>query len=319
MPVILSYIQPPDDVLAFMKEHAEVRVVRPKKERDRFYRELAEADALYGAGLEIDEELLQHAPNLKVISNVSVGYDNLNMKAISEKGVTATHTPTVLIDTMADTMIGLMIATARRIPELDHMVKSGSWKKPLTSEHFGTNIHHKKLGIIGMGRIGEETARRARAAFHMDVVYHNRSRKPEAEHSTGASYAELDNLLHSCDFIMLLTPLTEQTRGLIGAEEFGKMQKHAIFLNGSRGPVAVEEEMIQALQDGEIAAAGLDVFENEPIEPDHPFLQMDNVVTLPHIGTATHETRHAMAADAARQCVDGVLGKKPKHVIPGGK
>ncbi|WP_093334707.1 2-hydroxyacid dehydrogenase [Salibacterium halotolerans] len=318
MPKILSYVEPPEDVLAFMKEHAVVTVVRPKKEEERFYEELAEADALYGAGLRIDENLLAHALNLKVISNVSVGYDNLNMGAISKRGITATHTPTVLIDTMADTMIGLMIATARRMPELNNMVKTGGWKKPLTSEYFGTNVHHKTLGIIGMGRIGEEVARRASLGFRMEVMYYNRRRKPDAEHNTGASYAGLHELLQSSDFVMVLTPLTSETRGLINAEAFGSMQQHAVFLNGSRGQVVVEEDLIQALNDGEIASAGLDVFEQEPVDPEHPLLGMENVVALPHIGTATHETRHAMAMDAARQCVDGVHGRTPEHVIQGG-
>ncbi|SFM43638.1 2-hydroxyacid dehydrogenase [Salibacterium qingdaonense] len=318
MPKILSYVEPPEDVLAFMEDHAEVSVVRPKKEEDRFYEELSKADALYGAGLPIGEDLLQHAPNLKVISNVSVGYDNLDMEAISKRGITATHTPAVLIDTMADTMTGLMIATARRMPELNNMVKNGGWKKPLTSEHFGTNVHHKTLGIIGMGRIGEEVARRAALGFRMEVMYYNRRRKPEAETNTGASYAELEELLQSSDFVMVLTPLTNETRGLIDAQSFGSMQQHAVFLNGSRGKVVVEEDLIQALEEGEIAAAGLDVFEQEPVDPNHPLLGMDNVVALPHIGTATHETRHAMAMDAARQCVNGVKGRTPEHVIPGG-
>ncbi|MGY4688696.1 2-hydroxyacid dehydrogenase [Salibacterium sp. K-3] len=318
MAVILSYVEPPEDVLAFMKDHADVKVVRPKKERERFYQELAEADALYGAGLPIDDELLRHAPKLKVISNVSVGYDNLDMEAITKRGITATHTPSVLIDTMADTMTGLMIATARRIPELNSMVKNGGWTKPLTSEHFGTNVHHKTLGIIGMGRIGEEVARRASVGFHMDVLYYNRRQKPEAEKNTGASYADLPDLLQSSDIVMLLTPLTEETRGMIDAEAFRSMQRHAVFLNGSRGQVVMEKDLIQALEDGEIAAAGLDVFEQEPVDPENPLLAMDNVVTLPHIGTATHETRHAMAVDAARQCVDGVKGRTPEHVIQGG-
>ncbi|MFD2705810.1 2-hydroxyacid dehydrogenase [Salibacterium lacus] len=318
MPKILSYVEPPEDVLAFMKEHAEVSVVRPKKEEDRFYEELSKADALYGAGLRMDEDLLKHAPKLKVISNVSVGYDNLDMEAISKRGITATHTPTVLIDTMADTMTGLMIATARRMPELNNMVKNGNWKKPLTSEHFGANVHHKTLGIIGMGRIGEEVARRAAFGFHMEVMYYNRRRKPEAETNTGAAYAELKELLQSSDFVMVLTPLTNETHGLIDAEAFGSMQQHAVFLNGSRGKVVVEEDLIQALEEGEIAAAGLDVFEQEPVDPNHSLLGMENVVALPHIGTATYETRHAMAMDAARQCVDGVKGRTPEHVIPGG-
>ncbi|MFB4163201.1 2-hydroxyacid dehydrogenase [Alteribacillus sp. JSM 102045] len=315
MPMILSYVEPPEDVLALMEEHCDVKIARPRKQKELFYEYLQEADGLYGAGLKVDDHLLDHAPNLKVVSNVSVGYDNLDMKAITRRGVTATHTPDVLIQTMADTMIGLMIATCRRMPELDKLVKEGNWKKPLNSDYFGTNVHHKKLGIIGMGRIGQEVARRAALGFHMDVMYHNRSKKPEAEQETGAIYAELDELLEVSDIVMLLTPLTDETRGMIGAEEFKKMKHDAVFLNGGRGPVVVEEDLIRALQEGWINAAGLDVFEKEPVDSDNPLLQMDQVVTLPHLGTATHETRHAMYVDAAKQCVDGVLGKTPKHVI----
>ncbi|SDH99451.1 2-hydroxyacid dehydrogenase [Alteribacillus bidgolensis] len=315
MAMILSYVEPPEDVLALMKEHCEVQIARPRKQKELFYQYLQEADGLYGAGLKVDDALLDQAPNLKVVSNVSVGYDNLDVKAITNRGIIATHTPEVLIQTMADTMIGLMIATARRMPELDRFVKEGNWKKPLSSHYFGTNIHHKKLGIIGMGRIGQEVARRAAFGFHMDVMYHNRSRKPEAEKETGAVYADLDDLLETSDIVMVLTPLTKETRGMIGAEAFQKMKRDAIFINGGRGPVVVEEDLIHVLQERWIKAAGLDVFEKEPVDSENPLLQMDQVVTLPHLGTATHETRHAMYVDAAKQCVDGVLGKTPKHVI----
>ncbi|WP_240376892.1 2-hydroxyacid dehydrogenase [Bacillus piscicola] len=315
MPVILSYVEPPQDVLDYMKEHSEVRIARPRKQKELFYEYLKEADGLYGSGLKVDAELLEHAPNLKVVSNVSVGYDNLDIQALTEKGITATHTPSVLIDTMGDTMIGMMIATARRMPELDRYVKNGDWQKPLTPEMFGTDIHHKKLGIIGMGRIGEEVARRAAIGFHMEVLYHNRSRKEAVEKEIGVRFAELDDLLAQSDFVMVLTPLTDATRGMIGAREFQKMKKDAIFLNGGRGAVVVEEDLIEALRAGTIKAAGVDVFETEPVDPDNPLLHMDNVVTLPHHGTATVETRHAMFVDAARQCVDGVHGKTPKHVI----
>ncbi|MDA3130880.1 2-hydroxyacid dehydrogenase [Aliibacillus thermotolerans] len=315
MPFILSYVQPPEDVLRFMESHVEVKIARPRKQKELFYQYLKEADGLYGAGLPVNDELLDHAPRLKVISNVSVGYDNLDMAAIRKRGIIATHTPTVLIDTMADTMIGLMIVTARRMIELDRFVKEGQWKKPIFYEHYGTNVHHKTLGIIGMGRIGEEVARRATYGFHMDVLYHNRRRKLEKEKEIGATYASLDDLLKRSDFVMVLTPLTDETRGLIGAREFQLMKQDAIFLNGGRGPVVVEDDLVRALKEGWIRAAGLDVFEKEPVDPTHPLLQMKQVVTLPHIGTATHETRHAMYEDAAKQCVDGVLGKRPQHVI----
>ncbi|MFB5662293.1 2-hydroxyacid dehydrogenase [Alteribacillus sp. HJP-4] len=316
MPTILSYVEPPEDVLSMMKETCEVIVERPKH-KEAFEEALQKADGLYGSGLQVNAELLQKAPQLKVVSNVSVGYDNLNIEDIYKQGVIATHTPTVLIDTMADTMMGLMLATARRMPEMDRLVREGKWVKPTSPEWFGVNVSRKKLGIIGMGRIGEEVARRAGIGFHMDVVYYNRRQRPDAEERCGASYAELDDLLKTCDFVMVLTPLTEQTKHLIGAREFELMKKDAIFLNGGRGPVVVENDLVKALQKGDILAAGLDVFDREPLGEKSPFQELDNVVTLPHIGTATHETRHAMFVDAAEQCVDGVHGRTPAHVIPG--
>ncbi|SFE57275.1 2-hydroxyacid dehydrogenase [Alteribacillus iranensis] len=315
MAMILSYVEPPEDVLAYMKEHCDVRLARPRKEKELFYNYLKEADGLYGAMLKIDDDLLDHAPHLKVVSNVSVGYDNFDMEAITNRGIMATHTPTVLIDAMADSMIGMMIATAKRMSELDRYVKEGHWKKPLTSDMFGMDVTGKTLGIIGMGRIGEEVARRASVGFRMNVLYHNRHRKPEAEKTTGAVYADRDELLETSDVVMVLTPLTESTRGMIGAEEFKQMKERAIFINGGRGPVVVEEDLVQALEKGQIQAAAVDVYDKEPVDSDHPLLKMDNVLTLPHSGTATVETRHAMYQDAAEQCVAGVLGQEPKHVI----
>src|SRR5699024_3696688 len=178
----------------------------------------------------------------------------------------ATNTPDVLNETVADTIFGLLIATARRMPELDHYVKSRKWKNTLSSNHYGTDVHHKTIGIIGMGRIGEAIAHRAHHGFHMDVLYHNRSENPEAEKKYDATYKELDDLLQESDYVVLMTPLTEETEGLLGAREFALMKESAIFINGSRGQTIVEKDLIAALENKEIAAAGLDVFEQEPVE-----------------------------------------------------
>src|SRR5699024_8375605 len=246
--------------------------INPKTDPD-FLHHLKNTDGIMGLELQVDKELLDHAPQLKVVSNVSVGYNNLDVEELTKRGILATNTPGVLDDTVADTIFGILMATARRIPELDLYVKSGNWKNAVAGpEYYGTDVHHKTLGIIGMGRIGQAIAKRGHFGFDMDILYHNRSRKPEAEEKYHATYCSLDELLHHSDFVCLMTPLTPETEGMIGKREFELMKKSAIFINGSRGKTIVEKELIEALQDGDIAAAGLDVFEQEPVQPDNPLL-----------------------------------------------
>src|SRR5690625_1511318 len=253
------------------------------KTDERFLKHLKEVEGIIGLELKVDEELLDKTPNLKIVSNVSVGYNNLNIDELTKRNILATNTPDVLTDTVADTIFGLMLATARRIPELDHYVKSRQWEEALTNEYFGTDIHHKTMGIIGMGKIGQAIAQRGHFGFNMDILYHSRTPKPEAEKKYNAVYCSLEKLLKESDFVVLITPLTPETEGLIGIKEFKLMKKSAMFINGSRGKTIIEKDLIQALQEMEIAAAGLDVFEQEPVEPDNPLLDMSNVVTLPHI------------------------------------
>ncbi|MGY4688665.1 2-hydroxyacid dehydrogenase [Salibacterium sp. K-3] len=278
---------------------------------------LAEADGLIGLGIQADDRLLRHAPNLKVISNVSVGYDNLDLNALTRHGVAATNTPEVLNDTTADAIFGLLLATARRIPELDRFVKEGQWEQQgeLPDEKFGYDVHHRKLGIIGMGRIGEAIAKRAHFGFDMDILYHNRSRKPDVEETYEASYCSMEELLAESDFVCLMTPLTPETKHMMGKKQFQQMKKDAIFINGSRGATVEEEALVEALGSGEILAAGLDVYQEEPIPADHPLLQLENVVTTPHIGSSTGETEDQMSLLAAEN-VDAVLsGRYPPNLL----
>ncbi|SES20545.1 gluconate 2-dehydrogenase [Psychrobacillus sp. OK032] len=276
---------------------------------------LEKTEGIIGLELEVDKELLENAPNLKIVSNVSVGYSNLDMEELTKRNIMATNTPDILTDTVADTVFGLLLATARRIPELDHFVKSKQWKDPLESEHYGIDVHHKTLGIIGMGKIGQAIAQRANLGFNMNILYNSRTKKPEAEAKYNATYCNLDELLKQSDFVVLITPLTEETKGFIGRREFQLMKKSAIFINGSRGKTIIEEDLIEALKNGEIAAAGLDVFKIEPVEHDNPLLNMKNVVTLPHIGSSTFETELKMSELAAKNLVAGLNGEKPPSLI----
>ncbi|MGG1659847.1 2-hydroxyacid dehydrogenase [Brevibacillus sp. NRS-1366] len=306
-PVVLEYVQEACEVVYFEKIDENTAAA--------FYEELKNAEGLLGSGLKVDHELLEKAPHLKIVSNISVGYDNLDISELNRRGIMATNTPNVLNETVADTMIGLLLAAARRIPELDHYVKSGKWTSHLTPTHFGVDMHHKTLGIIGMGRIGAAIAKRAHFGFGMNILYHNRTRNEEVERTYMATHRTLEELCQEADFICLMVPLTPETKNLIGETEFALMKNTAIFVNGSRGATVDEEALVGALQNGQILAAGLDVFVEEPVRHDHPLLSMPNVVTLPHIGSATSETRIGMAQFAAENLVLGLQGKKPPALL----
>ncbi|RKD76119.1 gluconate 2-dehydrogenase [Sinobaca qinghaiensis] len=284
-------------------------------ENERFRAVLQQAQAIVGVELEVNEELLDHAPELKVVSNVAVGYDNLNVTALSKRGIAACHTPGVLNDTVADAVFGMVLASARRIPEMDRFVKEKKWNGVMPDEKFGVDVHHKKIGIIGMGRIGEAIAKRAALGFDMEVLYHTRSRKEKAEDEYGAVYQELPDLLEQSDFVVLMTPLTPDTEGLMGTEEFRRMKAGSIFINASRGAVVDEEALVHALRSGEIRGAALDVFQQEPIQPDHPFLTMEQVITLPHLGSATTENENNMSLLAADNALQVLKGQKPAYMI----
>ncbi|MCM3690489.1 2-hydroxyacid dehydrogenase [Neobacillus niacini] len=281
----------------------------------QFLEELKDAQGIMGSGLKVDSEFLNLAPQLKIVCNTSVGYDNLDLPALADRGIMATNTPEVLNDTVADTIMGLILSTARRIPELDHLVKTGQWETGLEEKAFGVDVHHKVLGIIGMGGIGSEVAKRAHFGFDMEILYHNRSQNQEVEQKFGATYCSMEDLLQKSDFVCLMTPLTPQTEKLMGTREFEFMKESSIFINASRGKTVDEEAMIHALQTGKILGAGLDVFVQEPVMKDNPLLFMKNVVTLPHIGSATYETRFKMAMLAATNLIAGLQGKLPPNLI----
>ncbi|HID4133677.1 glyoxylate/hydroxypyruvate reductase GhrB [Pluralibacter gergoviae] len=277
--------------------------------------EFAQAAGLLGAGGKVDAALLDKMPALRVASTVSVGYDNFDVDALTARKVVLMHTPTVLTETVADTLMALVLSTARRVVEVAERVKAGEWQKSIGPDWYGTDVHHKTIGIVGMGRIGMALAQRAHAGFGMPVLYNARRHHTEAEERFGARYCELDALLEEADFVCLILPLTDETRHLFGAEQFKKMKSSAIFINAGRGPVVDEEALIEALKSGEIHAAGLDVFEQEPLPRTSELLTLPNVVALPHIGSATHETRYNMAADAVNNLINALDGKVEKNCV----
>ncbi|WHZ05212.1 D-glycerate dehydrogenase [Neobacillus sp. YX16] len=316
-PKVIVYKKVDEKVLKFIENTCEVTYFEKLDSQNYplFLKELKDVQGILGSGVKVDKELLDQAPLLKIVCNTSVGYDNLDLTALADRGILATNTPDVLNDTVADTIMGLILSTARRMPELDHWVKTGQWKSGLEEKWFGVDVHHKVLGIIGMGGIGSVLAKRAHFGFDMEILYHNRSRNEEAEQKFGATYCSLKELLKKSDFVCLMTPLTPQTEKLMGTKEFNLMKKSSIFINASRGKTVDEEALIHALQIGQILGAGLDVFVEEPVNLDNPLLSMKNVVTLPHIGSATYETRFKMAMLAATNLVVGLKGDTPPTLI----
>src|ERR687885_2192314 len=262
----------------------------------------------------IDAEFMDAAGNgLKVVANMAVGYDNVDLSAAKERGVVVTNTPEVLNETTADAAFMLLLAAARRLGEGERIVRSGRWEAWGPKMLLGPDVWGKRLGMIGLGRIGEAVARRAKG-FGMEICYWSRSRKEEAEEELGARYLELDELLETCDFFSIHTPLTEETTHLIGAEELGKMKPEAVLVNTSRGPVVNEAALAEALENGRIFAAGLDVYEEEP--KVHPkLLELENVVLAPHIGSASIETRDRMATLAAENLAAVLRGEQPKNPV----
>ncbi|MGO1534276.1 MAG: 2-hydroxyacid dehydrogenase [Halomonas sp.] len=276
---------------------------------------LAKANGIIGSGLAITPELLDAAPNLTAIATISVGYDNIPVNELTQRGIMLCNTPDVLTETTADTGFTLIMTTARRAVELAEWIKAGEWQGSIGPALFGSDVHGKTLGMVGFGRIGQAVARRGALGFGMKVLYSKASPKPELENELGAERRELNELLNEADFVCVTVPLTAETEHLIGAHQFALMKTSAIFINIARGKVVDENALIHALENGVIKAAGLDVFAQEPLPASSPLTQMSNVVALPHIGSATHETRDAMAQRAVDNIRLALQGERPISLV----
>ncbi|GEN47017.1 2-hydroxyacid dehydrogenase [Alkalibacillus haloalkaliphilus] len=303
-----------NDVVKDLEEYFTVEMWQEEEEvvpRDVLLNKAKQADAILSMLTDsIDEELLSQSNNLKVVANMAVGYDNIDVESAKRHQVTVTNTPDVLTDTTADLTFTLLMATARRLPEAVDYIKDDLWKSWSPYMLAGSDIHHKTLGIVGLGSIGQAVAKRA-TGFDMNVIYYNRSRKEEVESQLGIQYTSFDELLEQSDFVVCMTPLTTETEGLFNEETFNKMKNTAIFINSSRGGVVNEDDLYHALKQGDIKAAGLDVFQNEPIRADHPLLSLNEVVALPHIGSSSVETRTEMMKLAARNIKKVLNGEEP--------
>ncbi len=313
--VLYKKLSPP--LMARLQQQAEVTLIESLDAAGlaQLHDALPRAHGLLGASLKLDAALLDLAPHLQAIASVSVGVDNYDIDYLTERRILLSNTPDVLTETTADTGFALILATARRVVELANMVRAGEWTRNVGPAQFGTDVHGKTLGIIGMGRIGEALAQRGHFGFGMPIIYHSHSPKPAVEQRFDAQYRSLAALLQEADFVCLTLPLTAETERLIGAEQFAQMRRETIFINISRGKVVDEQAMIAALSEGQIRAAGLDVFEREPLNADSPLLQMNNVVATPHIGSATHETREAMAACAVDNLLAALAGDRPQNLV----
>ena len=263
----------------------------------------------------IDEEVLAAAPTLKVVANVAVGYNNIDVAVARRRGVVVTNTPDVLTETTADFAWALLMAAARRVVEADHFARSGQWQRWQWDLLWGADVHGKTLGILGFGRIGRAVARRA-SGFDMRVLYHDAVRPaPAVERELRVTYAEPETILREADFVSLHTPLLPETRHLINERTLRLMKKTAILVNAARGPIVDEAALVRALKEGWIAGAGIDVFEEEP--RIHPGLApLPNVVLAPHIASASRDTRIAMATLAVRNCLAVLDGKPPLTPVP---
>jgi glyoxylate reductase len=276
-------------------------------------RRLRDADAVIPMGAHrVSAGAIGAAPRLRVIAVAAVGYNLIDVGAATQRGIAVTNTPGVLTETTADLAWALMLAAARRVVECDRFVRAGRWKGVTWSLMLGDDVHGRTLGIVGFGRIGKAIARRGQG-FAMRVLYHCRRPDPEAD-ALGAAYRAKADLLREADFLVLSVPLTPETRGLVGKAELALVKPTAILINVARGPVVDEAALVDALRERRLAAAGLDVFEEEPRV--HPgLLELDQVVLTPHIGSASRATRLAMATRAAENCLAALRGERPPNLV----
>lgn len=280
--------------------------------RDALKEGVADADALLCLLTDrIDSEVLAAAPRLRVVANHAVGYENVDVAAATERGIVVTNTPDVLTETTADFAWALMLTSARRIPEGIEYVREGRWRTWGPELLLGPDVWRATLGLVGLGRIGSAVARRARG-FEMRVLYHTPNPHPE---ETEAEWVDLDTLLTESDFVSLHTPLTPQTRGLFDARRLSMMKRSAVLINTARGPVVDTQALYEALRDGRLFAAALDVTDPEPLPADHPLVSLPNCIVVPHIASASYATRERMARMAAENVLAVLAGEPAPNAV----
>lgn len=302
--------------LESLKPYAEVYVLpEADSNRDGLIRHLQGKEALLTTVVDpIEESVMDACPGLKIISNYGVGYNHIDLAAASQRDILVTYTPGVLTEATADLTWALLLDVARRVTEGDRLVRKEGWKGWTPRFMLGTEVHQKTLGIIGMGRIGQAVARRA-SGFGMSVLYYSRTRLPEnREQELGIRFAALPDLLKKADFVTLHTPHSKETHHLIGEKELRLMKDSAYLINTARGAVVDEQALIAALKEKRIRGAALDVYEREPHVPEE-LRSMEQVVLAPHLGSATEETRKAMAELAVENLIAYFKGQRPRHLV----
>jgi glyoxylate reductase len=306
-----------DDILSLLAMDCDVRANGEDRPMGRaaLLEAVAGADGFLSMITDaVDAELMDRAPRLRVVSNMAVGYNNIDVAAATERGIVVTNTPGILTEATAELAFALILASARRVVDLDRRTRAGEWTCWAPMLFLSREVSGKTLGVVGLGRIGRAVARRAKA-FGMKVLYHNRARLDDSEErNLGVEYAEFDGLLKRADFVSMHVPLSGETRHLIGRRELGLMKPTAYLVNTSRGPVVDEAALVEALRAKRIEGAGLDVYENEPILAPG-LTSLGNVVLMPHVGSATVETRMKMARMAAENLLAGLRGERPAHVV----
>lgn len=312
--VVFSQIDP--DILARLQAQYQVVQINPKlgDVNQQISAAVQDADGMIGAGRVLNASTLATAKKLKIISSVSVGYDNYDLAYLNQQKIWLANTPYVLTETTADLAFTLLMSAARQVPRLDQWTKTGQWQRTVGAAQFGVDVFGKTLGIIGLGTIGAAIARRGFHGFNMNILYHNRQEKPEVAEALNAQYCTLNTLLQQSDFVVVAVDLNADSQALIAAAELAQMQAHAVLVNISRGSVIDENALIEALKSQQIFAAGLDVYQKEPLQSSELF-QLDRVVTLPHVGSATAATRKKMAELAYKNLVDGLDGRKPRTLV----
>ena len=313
---VVVFSQIDTDIQNKLEQNYQVSYIQPKlgDVNQQLLQQVQDADGMIGAGRLLNRNNLASVTRLKIISSVSVGYDNYELDYLNEKKIYLSHTSHVLTETTADLAFTLLMSAARKVAYLDQWTKQGQWQRTVGEAQFGMDIFGKTLGIIGLGHIGAAIARRGFYGFNMNILYHNRREKPELAQGLNAKYCQLEELLQRSDFVVVAVDLNADSKALIATAELAKMQSHAVLVNISRGSVIDEQALISALKAKQVFAAGLDVYQKEPLKESELF-QLDNVVTLPHVGSATAATRKKMAELAYQNLVDALEGRVPRYVV----